>query len=158
MIDILNAKHWHFAYVSAIWRLEVLIWNFDFENEAGKHDFSGVPDPQKLIEIIDGFLIEADGIFEGDIRRFNRMRERLSNQILSAYNNGVREAQHIWKEDPEETLKNYSDGSLDLRGTGKEQVDKTLSQAEQSWFLEGFCRSWQNEWVEATRRNLDNAK
>ena len=156
-MTIHESDHWKFAYSSAIYRLEMLLWEFDFEKEARGHNYTGIPNPHELISIIDGFLSEKDNLSQGDVTRLIKFRERLSTKLTIAFDTGKQVAHQLWDEASEDTIAEYMDYGADIfHKKAKSLADLNWSLAEQSWFVEAFCKQWQQEWTENVRRGMDN--
>ncbi|GEM_PF-5438860 len=156
MIDIETQEHWRFAYLSAIIRLDFLIWEFDFQKEVRHHSYIGFPSPSKLIDIVDGLLHDIEDLPQGDINRLLEIRQRLNDKLLVAYNVGEDQAHKVWTDASEPTRNKYMEYDVTtIRNKGLSLADLQWSLAEQSWFLEAFCKTWMYEWGEQIRRNME---
>lgn len=152
MTNIEIKEHWRFAYLSAIIRLKFLIWDFDFEEEVGEINYIGFPNPKKLVDIVDGFLADIPNLPQGDISRLLNIRERLVTKIAIAYDNGIQQATEVWSEAPRETISEYVKYDNDkIQSQAKLLLNSNWSLAEKSWFMESFCKTWQQELVNSFR-------
>ncbi len=140
--------HWLFALGQAYARLEQLVWGFDFTAEVGKHAYVGVPEPDELVSIIEGFLGEEDDLFGGDISRLEQMRTAIQETITPAYQAG-QEAAHQWvATDLKEKYEKAADSDPIIAEAWK-LVPGAFGPSAASWFVEGVCRTVGEEWVKA---------
>lgn len=135
--------HWKFALRTTFTRLEQLILRFDVVAETGAKGYTGVPLPDELLTIIDGFLSEQEQLVEGDVRRLQQMRDYLQKHLVPIYHAGRQLAQNQWHDALPEQRRYLADLTLkDVRRTAWSSVPTHAGSTEANWFVEGFCYTW----------------
>ena len=149
-----RSVHWEFALITALVRLEYLVWNFDFVTEVGEQGYVGVQTPEMLNGIIAGFLDECAWLFEGDQTRLIKMQMCITDQLGPAYHAGQATAQSVrQRASVVEHQQLLNAAVADVRQMGSERVPTNVSPPAGSWFMEGFCRQWwQIEYIHCLRR------
>src|ERR1051326_2387088 len=90
--------HWRFASGQAFAGLRELVRSFDFLRAANGHTYAGIK-PSYLVEIVDGFLGEPEGVvFGGDRANLRALRKLLVEQIQSAHRQGLEAGRRHWQE------------------------------------------------------------
>lgn len=146
-------RHWQFALGTTLGRLETLVWGFDSDIESNGHAFSGVPAPEELITIIDGFSGETDIMFQGTITQLNKMRQYLIEVLAPAYQDGLNSAQLRWHQASTEERAALAEFDFpDFRNDAKKQIPQDAKPSQANWFVEGYCRQWRVEWMEYYRQ------
>jgi hypothetical protein len=141
--------HWHFALDSTIRRLEDLAWNFDADIEAKGYGYACVLEPNELIAVIDSFLAEPGLFQEGDLVNFRGLRQQFEQCLAPMFRAGQASALQYWTSaSPEQQTQLAEYKFADFRRKAKACMPDNVSRAEQSWFVEGFCRSWQDQWTQ----------
>lgn len=135
--------------------LNNLIWHFDFQKQVNRHAYVGIPEPLYLIEIIRELIVDTDlGFARGDITRFENMISYLGNVTASAFEKGKQEAKNLWhsaNSTQAEQYKNYK--PLEYQPIAFSLAQEYVEGSEVSWFVEGFCRQWGNEWMQYILEN-----
>lgn len=137
-------SHWKFAFSAAFSMIEHLMWSFDFEAETGKHAYATVPEPNELIEILNGFLTEQKLLYGGDITNLQHLRDIVKKQIAEAYRAGQVTATDQWQE------ASLADRSRLVTQSPEEIRESAwrLAPSEAylaNWFTQGYCRRWAEE-------------
>lgn len=139
--------HWRFALGATFARLEQLTWEFDVVAETGKHAYAGVPSPNTLVLIIDGFLSEPERLMGGNIGRLYRMRAYLQQQLEPIYQAGQQQAQQHWRDASLPQCHQFLTYTPeDIRGVAWRAVPADTHPTEANWFVEGFCYAWACEY------------
>ena len=137
------ARHWNFAFGQALFGLERLVSYFDFTAERGIRNFAGVPTPDDLISIIDGFLSERELLLGGDVTRLEQARARIVQAIAPAFSAGEDAARQRWANASPSDRAQIA--ALDRSEVSAEAFNMTVgvfSPPEADWFVQGFCRRW----------------
>jgi hypothetical protein len=140
--------HWQFALASALGRLEQLIWHLDELTQKWTFAVLGVPNPEKLLTVIDGFLQEEKALYQGDIARLRKMRDHVRQAVAPAYESGRDAAAEIWSSAPPDDQRKFLKTPDELILA---EVQKHLQKvnieglAERAWFIEGFFLQWRDE-------------
>ena len=96
-------------------------------------------------------------LYQGDVTRLIKFRERLSTKLVVAFDTGKQVAHQLWSEASEDMITEFMEYGADkFKNTAKSLADSGWSLAEQSWFIEAFCIQWQQEWTENVRPNMDS--
>jgi hypothetical protein len=138
--------HWRFACDQAFAGLRELVGSFDFQRLADGHTYVGI-EPSYLIQLIDGFLSEPDGVvFGGDRADLQRLLKLVIDHIQPAYRQGLAAGRRHWHE---------GDGVYGSLST-EELHELALKSApddglSQGWFAEGFCFAYSSEELESLR-------
>lgn len=138
--------HWEFALASVLAKMEQLVWRFDITAEFVGKAYADVPEPEKLRDIIIGFLSERDWLMEGDISRLEKAEQYLLKHITPVYRLGQEKARQFWQHAnsaQHATLVHFTPS--DVVAEARSLMPDTISATEQSWFVEGFCRTWWKE-------------
>ena len=141
--------HWHFALDSTIRRLEDLVWHFDADIEAKGYGYACVLEPDELISVIDSFMAEPALFQEGDLVNLRGLRQQLDQYLAPMFKAGQASALQCWTNatpDQHDQLAEYK--FADFRREAKVHMPANASRSEQNWFIEGFCRSWQDQWTQ----------
>ena len=156
MDNIEFSEHWQFAYLSAIIRLQFLIWEFDFEREVKGKNYIDFPSPNRLVSFVDGFMSDLASLPQGEKQRLLSIRERLSRKIVLAYDVGVQKCHELWNKATSDTIDEYMKyDNVKIRNQAGLLMPSDWSLAEKSWYIEAFCKTWQQEIVESFRKQLD---
>jgi hypothetical protein len=138
--------HWRFASGQAFAGLRDLVLSFDFLRLANGHTYAGI-EPAYLVEVIDGFLGEPDGVvLGGDRAHLNELRKVLVERIQPAHRQGVEVGRRRWHEG------NRVYGSLSTEELHRLALE--LAPADElvrGWFAEGFCYAYSHEEMESLR-------
>jgi hypothetical protein len=140
--------HWQFALASAFGRLEQLIWHLDEPAQKSKFAIVGVPSPDRLLIVIDGFLQEEETLYQGDVARLKKMRDHITQAVAPAYESGRDAAAEIWSSAPPDDRRKLLETAdeLILAEVQKHlQKVNTEGLAEREWFIEGFFLQWRDE-------------
>ena len=65
--------HWRFASGQAFAGLRELVRSFDFLRSANGHTYAGI-EPAYLVQVIDGFLGEPDGVVFGTCKAIDSLQ------------------------------------------------------------------------------------
>ena len=131
------------------------MWSYDADKWAKGHSFSGVPGPNDLVRIIDGFLSEQEKLFNGDVTNLTEMREYLQNHLLPMYQMGQQIAHQHWINADSQEQSNFMKFNIDdFRNLAKQNAPMDAKFSQQNWFIEGFCRQWRQEELEYYRRQF----
>ncbi|MCI0714310.1 MAG: hypothetical protein L0154_29420 [Chloroflexi bacterium] len=140
-----------FAFANARAALERLIWSFNFEEQAGYHNYTGIT-PHYLLEVVNGFLQHwTDKAYLGLLRDLPEMKIRLEERLIPLYERGKDSAINIWLRAPLNKKAEFEE--LDnpaLRDMARSLAPNGLMPGELSWFLEGFCSQWAQELLQYT--------
>jgi hypothetical protein len=140
MTDWALPVHWRFAAAQAIAGLRELVHSFDFLRLANDHAYTGI-EPGHLIEVVDGFLAEPEGvIFGGDRTELRRLRKALAERILPAYRQGLAAGRGRWHEG-DRVYGSLPTGELHRLALRSAPDDGSL----RGWFAEGFCFAYSSE-------------
>jgi hypothetical protein len=138
--------HWRFASGQAFAGLRELVLSFDFLRSADGHTYAGI-DPGYLVEVIDGFLGEPDGVlFGGDRANLNELRRVLVGQIQPAHRQGLEAGRRRWH-DGDRVYGSLSTTELHRLALESAPSDEMLC----GWFAEGFCFAYSSEEMESLR-------
>jgi hypothetical protein len=141
------APHWLFAFGHAMHGLERLVRHFDFDQEVRHHTFVGVPTPEQIIEIIDGFLSEEiTATLGGDRAHLLELRTVVTDRTAPAYEGGIAAAREDWYREPH-TYCDTSTADLHRRAAQQAPADDI----ERNWYIEGYSRSWAREETNSVR-------
>jgi hypothetical protein len=140
-------EHWHFALNAGIHFLERLVYEFHLlaqESEKKGHAYVRVPEPHKLLQLIDGFLEERSFLGGGTIGNLERMRIAVEQELVVIFEQGLRQAEDEWNNASEQKLKNMAALDFDeFRVLGKNFASLLdLSLSGHAWFVEAFARQW----------------
>ncbi|HEX8221555.1 MAG TPA: hypothetical protein VF914_20370 [Chloroflexia bacterium] len=144
------ADHWQWALACTVRFLEDVVFTFDFQehmSRTGKHVCVEIT-PEKMIEAIDGFLSERETIPASRVTELEELRVRFLDTVTPAYEAGKSVAHQIWvaiTSDEERTKLMYTLPE-DVIIKAWERVPQGLSSSQASWFVEGFCSTWAQEW------------
>jgi hypothetical protein len=134
---------WRFALGEAFQGVQRLVWHFDFAKERRGANYTGVPDPNELVQIINGFLTESDHLPDGDISELEKAKVALQGSIGRAYQSGQHASHQRWAQSAPEQQAQLSDLMPEtVISAAWSQVPSGLSNSEANWFVEGFCRTW----------------
>ena len=157
MIDP-ESIHWRYAAGNAFQALETQVRQFDFARFANGHTYSGL-EPQKYIDIIDGFLAEAETVVPGGNRTaLQKLREYLVHHILPAFSVGQQTAISMWNtSDPrtEPPTTDHARGQNDvisvpaLHALARDR--SPFSGVKSEWFIEGFCQAYARAELDSLR-------
>lgn len=138
--------HWRFASGQAFAGLQQLVRSFDFPRSANGHTYAGI-EPGYLVQVIDGFLGEPDGVvFGGDRANLNELRKLLVEQIGPAHQQGLEAGRRRWHEGE----RVY--GSLATEELHRLAIELAPSnEMLRGWFAEGFCFAYSYEEMESPR-------
>ena len=129
-MDALPA-HWSFAAAQAIAALRKLVESFEFASLAGGHPYAAI-DPDHLLEVFDGFLMEPAGmLFGGDRAELERLRGVFVGRCRPAYDAGHAAGLQEWRA-----------GNQNLPPADLHQRAQNLAPdapAARGWFAQGFC-------------------
>lgn len=142
--------HWRFAAGQAFAGLRELVCSFDFLRLADGHTYVGI-EPGHLIEVIDGFLGEPEGmVFGGNRAELQRLRQSLAERIEPAHRQGLEAGRRRWLEDSRVygSLPTAELHQLALRSAPDDDMLR-------GWFAEGFCFSYSHEEVESLRNRAE---
>jgi hypothetical protein len=138
--------HWRFAAGQAFVGLRDLVRFFDFLCLANGHTCASI-EPGYLMEVIDGFLAEPEGVILGDDRaELQRLRIMLTDRIQPVHRQGLAAGRRRWHEGdrvhgslPTEELHR-----LAMRSAPDDEMLR-------GWFAEGFCFAYSFEEMESLR-------
>lgn len=146
MADSALPLHWRFAAGQAFAGLESLVRSFDFFRLAGRDTYVGI-EPGHLIEVIDGFLAEPEGVvFGGNRTDLLRLRKALVERIQHAHQQGLEVGRRRWHE-----------GDRVFGSLPTEELHRLAMQSGpddamlRGWFAEGFCFAYSHEEMESLR-------
>jgi hypothetical protein len=146
MNDSVLPVHWRFASGQAFAGLRKLVRSFDFLRLANGHTYAGI-EPAYLVEVIDGFLGEPDGVvFGGDRASLNELRKTLLEQIQPAHRQGLEVGRRRWHEG-DRVYGSLSTEQLHRLALELAPGDEML----RGWFAEGFCFAYSLEEMESLR-------
>jgi hypothetical protein len=146
MTDSALPVHWRFASGQAFASLRELVCAFDFLRLADGHTYAEV-DPAYLIEVIDGFLGEPDGVvFGGDRAELERLRQLLVERIQPAHQQGLVGGRRRWHEG-DRIYGSLSTEELHQCALESAPDDEML----RGWFAEGFCFAYAFEELDSLR-------
>jgi len=138
--------HWRFASGQAFAGLRGLVRAFDFLRSANGHTYAGV-EPACLVQVIDGFLGEPDGVvLGGDRANLNEWRKLLVEEIQPAHRQGLEAGRHYWHEG-DRIFGSLSTEELQRLALELAPSDEML----RGWFAEGFCLAYSIEEMESLR-------
>jgi hypothetical protein len=138
--------HWRFACGQAFAGLRELVRSFDFLHLANGHTYAGI-EPTYLLQVIDGFLGEPDGVaFGGDRANLNDLRKLLVEKIEPAHRQGLEAGRRRWH-DGDRVYGSLSTEDLHRLALGSGPSDEML----RGWFAEGFCFAYSFEEMESLR-------
>jgi hypothetical protein len=138
--------HWRFAAGQAFARLRELVFSFDFLRLADGHTYVAI-EPGYLVEVIDGFLGEPDGVvFGGDRTTLQQLRQLLVERIQPAHEQG-RAAGHGHWHDGDHVYGAISTEELHRLALELAPADQML----RGWFAEGFCFAYSFQEMESLR-------
>ena len=150
MADKALPAHWRFAAGQAIAGLRELVRSFDFLHLADGHTYAGI-EPGFLIEVIDGFLAEPDGvIFASDRADLQRLRQALAQRIQPAHRQGLAAGRKRWHEG-DRVFGSMPIEDLHRLAMRSAPDDEML----RGWFAEGFCFAYSLEEMESLRNESD---
>jgi hypothetical protein len=134
---------------STLKALEDLVWRFDFDTLTREKDYADVYNPEELIIIIDGLLLDEGKLLGGVVTSLVEMKHYLKNTVTVIFSDGEQASRQRWKSASEEKKFEYQElEPKEFQKIANSLVPKELRPNEQSWFVEGFCRQWQKEWLE----------
>ncbi len=146
MNDSVLPVHWRFASGRAFAGLRELVRSFDFLRFANGHTYADI-EPAYLVEVIDGFLSEPDGVvFGGDRVSLNKLRKALVEQIQPVYRQGLEAGRRRWH-DGDRVYGSLSTEQLHRLALELAPVDEML----RGWFAEGFCFAYSLEEMKSLR-------
>src|SRR5689334_6625528 len=96
MITWEEKPHWSFALGVALIELDRLIGSLDIAENLESMSSTGIPDPDDLLAIIDGFLRERDSLYDGDVARLEQDRIAIQEIVAPAYQAGSKAARQLW--------------------------------------------------------------
>lgn len=140
--------HWWFAFPQALHELEKLTWHFDIVTEERDHGFPflDVPEPELLVDVINGFLSEKGILGGGVIHNLLETRDHLLTQVVPIYQQGQARASERWQSISfDERAKLTNINNADIRNEAAQTAPENASTSEKSWFVEGFCKKWVQE-------------
>jgi hypothetical protein len=146
MTDSALPVHWRFAAGQAFAGLRDLVRSVNFLRLANHHTYAGI-EPGYLIEVIDGFLAEPEGVvFGGDRAELQRLRQVLVERIQPAYQEGLLAGRKHWHEGDRVygSLATEELHQLALRPAPDDEMLR-------GWFAEGFCFAYSFEEMESLR-------
>jgi hypothetical protein len=150
MADTAPPAHWRFAAGQAIAGLRELVRSFDFLRLADGHTYAGI-EPGFLIEVIDGFLAEPDGvIFASDRADLQHFRQALAQQIEPAHRQGLAAGRKRWHEG-DRVFGSLPIADLHRLAIRSAPDDEML----RGWFAEGFCFAYSLEEMESLRNESE---
>jgi hypothetical protein len=146
MTDSTLPVHWRFAAGHAFAGLRELVRAFDFLRLANTHTYAGV-EPGHIIEVIDGFLGEPEGVVLGSDRaELLRLRQSLVEHIQPAHRQGLTAGRRCWHEG------DRAYGSLPTEELHRlAMVSAPNDPMLRGWFAEGFCYAYSLEEMESMR-------
>jgi hypothetical protein len=150
MPDSALPVHWRFALGQAFAGLRELVRAFDFSRLADEHTYVGI-EPASLIDVIDGFLAEPEGVvFGGDRADLQRLRQALIERIGPAHRDGLVAGRKQWQEGDRVF------GSLPTEELHQLALWSAPEEAMlRGWFAEGFCFAYATEEMESLRSGSD---
>jgi hypothetical protein len=138
--------HWRFAAGQAFAGLRELVRSFDFLRLANGHTYAGI-EPGYLVEVIDGFLGEPDGVvFGGDRINLQDLRKLLVEKIQPGHRLGLEAGRRHWQEG-DRAYGKLSTDELHQVALDFAPADEML----RGWFAEGFCFAYCFEEMESLR-------
>jgi hypothetical protein len=145
--------HIRFAIGEAMYGLEQLIKHFDFRSAVFHHAYSGIPEPNELFQIIDGFLTEGPALIPGGSRnQLIGLRQIVFDTIKPAYEAGWKTASVYW----ETSKPKY--GETAIERVQEMAFEKAMDGSiETNWFVEGYCRAWAMKEMEAVTTEANPA-
>ncbi len=124
-------------------RRNVWDWNYaDEEQETGLYE--AFPDIDKMIQICEGFISEAQLVPAENIKLFQQTWERLIHQLRPAYEAGRNSGQSYYGQpgnDPHDDPQPWYRPNVYL--TAYKCASESLSTVESRWFAEGFHDAWE---------------
>jgi hypothetical protein len=134
------AVHWRFALGQALAGLRDLVHAFDFVQSAKGHTYADIK-PDYLIEVIDGFLGEPDGVlFGGDRTNLQQLQSLLLGRIKPAHEHGLEAGRRCWHDGAK------AFGSLTTEALHEVALRFAPDDpALRGWFAEGFCFAYSFE-------------
>jgi hypothetical protein len=150
-MSIVNpGHHWQFAAATAFARIGGLTRSFDFEREVVRANYVGIT-PGYIVEIIDGFLDEPDGvIFQGNRRDLVECRKLLISSIQAAFDSGLTAGDAAFRNSGDLRDCWKSNQLHDL--AGKAAPDE---RSIRGWFMEGFCYGWTSAGMEYVAESIE---
>jgi hypothetical protein len=146
MADSELTAHWRFAAGHAFAGLRDLVHSFDFLRLANGHTYAGL-EPDHLMEVIDGFLAEPEGvIFGGDRAELQRLRTMLTDRVRPVHQQGLAAGRRRWHEG-DRVYGSLPTEELHRLAMRSAPDDETL----RGWFAEGFCFAYSFEEIESLR-------
>ncbi len=146
MNDSVLPVHWRFASGQAFARLRELVRSFDFLRLANGHTYNGI-EPAYLVEVIDGFLGEPDGVvFGGDRANLYELRKALVEQIQPVHRQGLEAGRRRWH-DGDRVYGSLSTEQLHRLALELAPGDEML----RGWFAEAFCFAYSLEEMKSLR-------
>jgi hypothetical protein len=130
------------------------VWGFDFTEEAGPFAYVGVQEPDELVAIIDGFLSEPEHLFGGIIAQLEELQTVIRETIAPAYHAGQEAAVEYCAEvglNEPGSAEKLGDQDRVIAEAWK-RVPHEFGPSAASWFVEGFCRMFGYEWLNAVSK------